>query len=386
MYPLTLGIAIETKELWEDVQACLQDLPVRTLIEQQDLSDWSGLLDRLERMRPDVLLVEIAKMKEPLEEVVRATHAISSDVMLIALHTAADPETILAAMRAGVNEYLHPPLQANLHKALERKSSERSRHRDPNRPGGRTLAFFSAKGGCGATTIACHTAVELGRENDRRVLLADLDIETGLIAFLMKVKSSYSIADALNNLHRLDISYWKALVSNGFPGLEIIPAPASALNLKQQPQDQIRTILGFLRSHYDFTVLDLGRSLSRLTMNALEEIDEAFLTTTLEVPSLHQAKQIVQTLRDSGFGKSRLRLVLNRVPKRVDVTPEELEKMLGLPVYAMLPNEYPELYECYSEGKLLPRNSNLGQNLARFAAKVAGISEQKSKRKFSLFG
>jgi Flp pilus assembly CpaE family ATPase len=104
------------------------------------------------------------------------------------------------------------------------------------------------------------------------------------------------------------------------------------------------------------------------------------------VPALHQAKQIVQTLLDSGYGKTRLRLVLNRVPKRVDVTPEELEKMLGLPTFAMLPNDYPALYDCYSEGKLLPRNCNLGMHLARLAAKVAGGTMEPPKKRFSLFG
>jgi pilus assembly protein CpaE len=379
-------LAIETKELWEAIQSCIVDLPVRVLIEQQDVADFSGFLDRIERMRPDALMVEIAKLRDPLEEVIRRIRAVVPDVMLMALHTSAEPETILSALRAGVNEYLHPPLETNLRRALERRSAERTRGRDPNNMGGRTMGFVGAKGGCGATTIACHTAVELGRENGRKVLLADFDVDAGIISFLMKVKSPYSILDAINNLHRLDASYWKALVSNGIPGLEIIPS-AGALASRQQPkQEQLRHVINFLRSNYDFSVLDLGRSLNRVAVAAIEELDETYLVTTLEVPALHQAKQIVQTLLDSGYGKSRLRLVLNRVPKRVDVTPEELEKMLGLPTFAMLPNDYPELYDCYSEGKLLARNSNLGQHIARLAAKVSGTKLEPAKKKFSLFG
>ena len=46
----------------------------------------------------------------------------------------------------------------------------------------------------------------------------------------------------------------------------------------------------------------------------------------------------------------------------------------------------PELYDCYSEGKLLPRSSNLGQHLARLAAKISGVQTQPAKKKFSLFG
>ena len=79
-------------------------------------------------------------------------------------------------------------------------------------------------------------------------------------------------------------------------------------------------MLAFARPHYDWTLVDLGRSLSRMAMAALEEIDEACLVTTLEVPALHQSKQIVQTLLDSGYGKNRIRLILNRAPKRLDIT------------------------------------------------------------------
>ena len=145
-------------------------------------------------------------------------------------------------------------------------------------------------------------------------------------------------------------------------------------------------MLTFCRSQYDYSIVDLGRSLSVVSLNALEEIDETYLVTTLDVPALHQSKQIIQTLSTVGYGKNHLRLVLNRMPQRLDVTPDELEKMMSLPVFATLPNDYPSLYESYSEGSLLPPNSRLGKELSRMAIKIAGIQEEKnSKRKFSIF-
>jgi pilus assembly protein CpaE len=134
-------------------------------------------------------------------------------------------------------------------------------------------------------------------------------------------------------------------------------------------------------------VCDLGRSLSRMAMAALEEIDEACVVTTLEVPALHQTKQIIQTLIDSGYGKSRIRLILNRAPKRLDITPGELEKMLGLPIFCMIPNDYPELYETYAEGRMLSRNSELGKQICRLGTKLASLEEEKPpKKRFALFG
>lgn len=387
MYPLTIGLAIENREIWEQVQSCLSEMPFRIIVEHQDLGDIGNFLDRLERMRPDVVLIDISQWREPLEGLVSSIRNATGDPMLIAVNTTADAEAILGAMRAGVNEYLHPPIRDALRRALERRAAERSRRSaSGSKGGGKAFGFMSAKGGCGATTIGCHVAAELGRQN-HKVLLADLDLDAGMVGFITKTKAVYSILDAVNNLHRLDISYWKALVSNGIPGVEIVSSPL-ALASKQQPRDdQMRQVLAFARPHYDWTVVDLGRSLSRTAMAALEEIDEACLVTTLEVPALHQSKQIIQTLLDSGYGKNRIRLILNRAPKRLDITANELEKMLGVPIYCMIPNDYPELYETYAEGRMLNRSSELGKEITKLALKLASLEEEKApKKRFGLFG
>jgi pilus assembly protein CpaE len=373
MYPLTIGLAIENRELWEQAQSTLSGLPFRVIVEHQDIGDVSNFLDRLERMRPDVVLVDISAWREPLEGLVSSIKSAAGDPMIIALNTTAQADAILSSMRAGINEYLYPPLQEPLRKALEKRSMERSRSRVKG--GGKALGFVSAKGGCGATTLVCHVAAELGRMN-QKVLLADLDLDAGMVGFITKTKSVYSILDAVNNLHRLDIHYWKALVSNGIPGVEIVSTPL-ALAAKQQPKDdQVRQILAFARPHYDWTLVDLGRSLSRLCMAALDEIDDLCLVTTLEVPALHQSKQIIQTLLDGGFGKDRIKLILNRAPKRLDITPGELEKMLGTPIYFTVPNDYPELYETYAEGRMLNRSCELGKTMTRLAVKVANLEEE----------
>jgi pilus assembly protein CpaE len=382
--PLTIGLVIQNKDLMTEVQNSLHDLPIQVLLSQADLDDWATFVDKLERSRPDALLVDLTASREPFEDVVAKIKATGANPVIIALHTSTEPETILEAVRAGASEYLYPPLQASLRKALDRISNERGKQHGGRRARGKTLGFLSAKGGCGATTVACHTAAELARQTNQNVLLADFDLDAGMIGFLMKTKSPYSLLDAVQNIHRLDLSFWKALVSNGIPGLEVLAAPAD-INQKEQPKpEQLRHVLRFMRSQYDWTLLDLGRGLNLTSIGALEDIDETFLITTLEVPALHQTKQIVRTLLNAGYGSSALHLVLNRMPKRPELLPEEVEKLVGQPVYGMVPNDYGGLYECYAEGKLMDGNTSLGKELSRFAAKVAGIQET-TKRRFSIF-
>jgi pilus assembly protein CpaE len=383
--PLTIGLVIRNKELVAEAQSALAELPIRILLSQAEIDDWVAFLDTLERTRPDGLLIDLTSLREPFEDVAAKIRGTSANPMLIALHTSTDPETILSAVRAGASEYLYPPLQANLRNALERISGDRGKqYSAARRSRGKTIGFLSAKGGCGATTIICHLAPELARQTGQRVLLADFDLDAGMIGFVMKSKSTYSVLDAVENIHRLDPSFWKALVSNGIPGVEVIAAPTD-VNQKEPPKpDQLRHVLRFMRSQYEWTLMDLGRGLNLVSVGAIEDIDETFLITTLEVPALHQAKQIVRTLLNAGYPTSSLHLVLNRMPKRPELLPEEVEKLVGQPVYATVANDYGALYESFAEGKLIDQGTPLGREYSKLASKLSGVQEP-SKRRFSIF-
>jgi len=384
----TVCLAIEATELWEQVQIALRAMPARVVMEQRDLRNWPAFLERLEFLRPEVVLLDVTHLPKPLEECVRETRSAAPEAMLVVLNTGADPGTILAAMRAGAHEFLYPPLEADLRKALERKVDDRPRPRDEGRPPGKVLGFLAVKGGCGASTIACHLAAELGQisvQRGEKALLADLDLESGIVGFLMKVKSPYSVLDAIQNLHRLDLSYWSALVYAEWPGLEIIGAPGGYLPKDAVAGESLRQVLAFARSNYAWTVADLGCTPNLNTVTVLDEVDELYLVTTLEVPSLHQAKQTIRTLTDTGHGH-RLRVILNRTPQRPDVSAEELQRILGQPIDTMLPNDYYALYDAFCKGKLLPSSSHLSRQISAFAMRLAGVQAEKSKRRFGLFG
>jgi pilus assembly protein CpaE len=301
---------------------------------------------------------------------------------VIVIHSSAEPAAILGAVRAGADEYVYPPLKDDLTNALKRMSTERAKRRAGTRPRGKVFGFLSAKGGCGATTIACHLAAELHRQTDMLVLLADFDIDVGVVGFLMKSQNRYSVLDAVANVHRLDLSFWKALVSNGVPGVEVISAPSSSASRKDGKLEEFADVLRFVRSNYDWTMVDIGRGLTALAMNVLEELDQLFLVTTVDIPALHQAKQIVRTLHDTGYGSHRLNLLLNCLPKRTDISVSELERMLGTPVYETIANDHASLHDAYAEGVLLPPNSKLGKQYSRLAVRMAGIQQPRKKRGF----
>lgn len=373
MYPLSAGIVVHSRGLWEELQASLRDLPIRIVMEQPQIADLDALVNRVERMRPDVVFLELSGGREPLAAVVGRIRTSPSAPAVLVLNQTADSAAILEAMRAGAAEYLYPPIREQARAALERIADARQATHHPLHRGGRNLGFLSAKGGCGATTIACHTAIQLPKVSNSKVLLADLDFETAMAGFLLKTPAKYSVADAAVNTERLDENYWKALVTNGIPGMEVIAAaPHNRPSLKPE---QLRFVLSFARAQYDWVVLDLGRGFNATALAALEEIDKLFLVATLEVPALHHAKLMVERLLNDGYPSERLHLLLNRAPKRFDVTTRELEGMLGAGVYAVVPNDYTPLNECYTEGTMLPAGSDLSQHFSRLARKLAGVPE-----------
>jgi len=385
MYPISAGTIIENREILEEFTHAFHDLSVRLLFELAELpSDWQAFQDRLDRVRPDVVLVDVTHLKEPLADIVARIRSTTAKPAVFALHKTAEPESILMAMRAGASEFLYPPFHEPLKAALERLAQRREKSHENARKGGKTLGFLSVKGGCGATTVACHVAVELARQVNSKTLLADLDFQTGLIGFLAKTKSTYSVMDAVNNIRRLDHSYWQALVSNGIPNVEIITAPTSPA-AKEVAPGPIKQVVAFMKTEYDWSVLDLGRNLSPATLSVLDVVDETYLVSTNEVPALHQAKQMIAFLLDSGYPRENLRLILNRVPKHMEVTKNELGEMLGLDVYAIVDDDYQALQEAYSNGRLLGGSPRLDACVQKLTSKITGIKQDK-KRKFSLFG
>jgi len=111
----------------------------------------------------------------------------------------------------------------------------------------------------------------------------------------MKTKSPYSVLTPAEQPAPAGQSYWNALISNGLPGLEIISAP-QALVSKQQPTGADAETCSPSSGASTISRLWNSPLLNLTAMNALDEIDETYLVTTLDVPALYRSKQIIQTL------------------------------------------------------------------------------------------
>lgn len=371
MMPLTAAFVVSSRNLWEQAHACIQNLPVRLAIEQaageSDTTEADALLDRIERHRVDVVLLEASRLALPLEEFVRRVRNTTAQPAVFVLSPDASPGLILEALRAGANEYLYPPLGETLREALERLSTTRSRGGSSSVNAlGRIFGFLSARGGCGATTFAVHVATDLARQLGARqvkepILLADFDFDAGLLRFLMKSKNSYSVRDAIDNLRRMDASLWKGIVSTYADKLDVIPAPEEVAAKRAPEREETIHLMRFIRSMYPTSIADFGRSISVTALDALPELELLYLVTTPDTAGLESARRAIQTIEDRGYLSHRLKVLLNRAGSRTDRS--AVERVLGRPCDAVFRNDQMALYDAYSEGQFLSPANPLGKEL-----------------------
>jgi pilus assembly protein CpaE len=375
MMPLTAAFVISNRTVWEQAHACIQNLPVRLAVEQavgqSDPAETDALLDRIERHRVDVVLVEASRIALPLEEFVRRIRSAAAQPAVFVLNAEASPDLILEALRAGANEYLYPPLADTLRDALQKLSAARSKGgADISGALGKIFGFLSVRGGCGATTFAVHVAIGIARQMKQPMLLADCDFDAGLLRFLMKSKSTYSVRDALDNLRRMDSSLWKALVSSPADNLDLITAPDEVAAKRHPGREEMTHLMRFIRSTYPLSIVDFGRSISPAALDSLPELEALYLITTPDLMSLESAGRAIQVVEERGFAGDRINILLNKAKAREARDREEIGKYLGRPCEAVFRNDHMSLYDAYSEGRFLPASSGLGKELHALADSI----------------
>jgi Flp pilus assembly CpaE family ATPase len=182
--------------------------------------------------------------------------------------------------------------------------------------------------------------------------------------------------DAVQNMSRLDLSLWQSLVSRGEHEIDVLPAPANPFAEKDRPGVEVlRALFSFLRLHYDWIVIDAGRWSPAFASALLNDLDKLFIVTSPEIMALYRVKQIIGMLPENGGASEQIGLVLNRVPKRPEVGLKEIETVLGMPVYAVLPEDTNGISDALTRGKLASFSGCLGKAIEAFARRVAGAEE-----------
>ena len=335
--------------------------------------DLSGL-ERLLRA-PDVLLVDV-RGQAALPPEIGGFKRKNQRTGIVLVAAQLDPALMLEAMRAGVSEVVTDPVTPNdLVAAIDRVVGQQT----PHEAASQVFAFIGAKGGVGTTTLAVNVATALAMEKSSQVLMVDMHITGhGDAGLLLGVEPRFSIVDALDNVGRLDGTFLRGLVTRAKVGLDLLASPDRPA-IRPAESGQIREMLERLTTQYRTIVLDIPRSDLGL-IDALDPITSVTLVVNQELPTVRRAAQVAALLRQR-YGKDKVGTVVTRYDARADIGQEDIERVVGLPVWAVLPSDYRRAIAAANAGRpLMTENSSrLASSIKDFARKIASVKQEERK-------
>ena len=328
---------------------------------------------------PQVLVVDV-RNQDHLPSALTGFRRQHSGAGVVLVASSLDPRLMLEAMRAGVTECVAEPLSA---KALD-EAVRRVLTNVLPQPSGQVFAFIGAKGGVGASTLAVNTAAVLGRDSQSNVLLIDLHTGHGDAALFLGVEPRFSVLDALDNIHRVDESFFNGVVEKAVSGVHLMASPT-----RPRPgvadQKRIRALLESAAQMYRTTVLDVPRS----DMTMIDSLDHAttiVVVTSQEISSLRNAARIAETLRGR-YGPTRVKVVVNRFHREAVIAQEDVERVVSTDV-KRIPSDYKVALDALNAGRpvVLDMESRLAKALAAFAKDLAGVVKERAERPAGVLG
>jgi pilus assembly protein CpaE len=256
-----------------------------------------------------------------------------------------DSGLLAEAMRAGVREVVDQRNIAGLHAAVRHSQNLAVAMREqsplpgaPGRPRGRIVTVFSAKGGCGKTTLATNMAAALADRGRREVCLVDLDLAFGDVAIALQLFPAHTIADAVPLGDNVDFGAVQALLTPHSPGLTTLVAPVEPGTSEGIPASLVSHLLQVLRDHFDYVIVDTPPAFDDHVLAAFDLSDVVALIATLDIPALKNLKLTLETMDLLNYHRDRWRLVLNRADSKVGLDFREVEKSLKARISAQLPS------------------------------------------------
>jgi pilus assembly protein CpaE len=325
------------------------------------------VIRKTQSFAPDVILVDIGS--DGIAGALRAIellHQELAEAAVFAVGPMTQPQLIVSTLRAGVREYIErPTTTTDLLEAFVRVTATR---RKPGRENsrGKVFTIVNAKGGSGATTVAVNLALALQslRHETALVDLAPL----GHCALHLNLKPTFTVSDAVANLHRMDSSLLDSFMVRHERGLQVLAGPAMPTAIEPSASDFARlfdTIAGLFR----YIVVDASSRLDSATRLVSNLSEKVLLIAHADVATLWSAGRVAQYLGESG-SRDRFALVLNRYRKVAGFDESEAESAIGAPVLWRIPNQYFAVSTAIDRGVPIMQHSNTD-----IARSISGLAE-----------
>lgn len=367
---LIIGQALDTDA---GVSTTLQRFGVDEIVRVPDLEAGLALLSS---RHLDFVFVEADALEEAeLAQLDRAGRR-ERNTEIVGTAPTADPQTMLRAMRAGIQEFLvRPVAPADLGAAMERLM----RRRTTAPAAGELVAAYSAKGGVGVSSVVSNLAAALAAlPRAHRVAVADFVLPGGEQRLHFNINPVYDIGHAASKADRLDIELLNSVLAPARDGVWLLASSDDPEVDERVDASVASAILGHLRGSFHHTVVDCERQLNERTLAVLDAADRVLLVTQLNVSALRSAQRSLQIFRRLGYPNGKLCVIVNRYQSGDVLSVSDAEDLLKTEIYFRLPNDYKLMAEANSRGltaQQVDASAKVSQAFVALASKLTGSDE-----------
>ena len=177
------------------------------------------------------------------------------------------------------------------------------------------------------------------------------------------------------NRSRLDTPLINSLVTPYSSHLSLLAAPREADSADDIEPEHIFEVLERLRESFEYVVLDPQHTFDAITLQALDQSDEIVLVLTLDIPAIRSTQRALEIFDRLGYPRKKIRIVVNRWSKQIDLDLRQVEKFLGEPVVGFVPSDYQTAVTSINLGRPLVQsdsNCRIAQEIQRIAQTIAG--------------
>jgi pilus assembly protein CpaE len=351
---------------------------LKDLLDQQGNVEVAGMAKRpdealqvIKTSKPHVLILELPKDSGKTLKWVEQTKLQFPGTSIFVSSADKNPDLVISAMRAGVQEFLSRPIDSDeLKKAIDKvlKTKEQMKARAPAR--GRVISVFSKKGGLGVTTLAVNLGLALSRVAENKAALIDLDLQLGDVTSFLNLSAEYNILDVLDEDGGVDPVKLQSCMTRHESGVFVLSEPKNPVDSDNVSSSQINQILRHLRSTFSYVVVDTPHTFDSKSLETFELSDHIIVVVVPTVSSIRAAKRTLGVFKQLGFLRDKVKVVANRVGKKDSVKVDDIEKTLNYPVSWVIPNNYPVAIDAVNSGIPLVNHKG-GSNVAKSILELA---------------
>jgi pilus assembly protein CpaE len=321
----------------------------RTLLLRQGGVDQIGPV--ADQETPDLMILDELILRPADLSVLETPAKRHPNIAFILIGENPSNELLIAAMHVGVRDVLGTPINAfALNAAVNLVEQKLQANRAPLSKGA-VIAFIACKGGSGATFLASNVAYMLAKEYGKKVALFDLNLNGGDASLFVSDRVPGStLGDVAHNIARLDAAYLQASMLAVLTNFSVLASPESMEGAIEITPEHVESVIKIAESEYDFIVLDVGRSLGRVGVRALDRADLIFPVLQLTLPFIRDAKRLLSTLQSLGYTQSHIRLIVNRYEGGGDIQLADVERTLGRKVDLSIPNSFKAVSASVNQG------------------------------------